>query len=57
MRTIKAKHHQEEVNRRDRQARRRQALAQQQSKLQVRLLPLASPVNKAHNPQQWQITG
>lgn len=35
MRSIKAKHHEEEVNRRDRKARRRQALAQQQSKLQV----------------------
>ena len=35
MRTIKAKHHEEEVNSRDRKARRRQALAQQQSKLQV----------------------
>lgn len=35
MRTIKAKHHEEEMNRRDRKARRRQALAQQQSKLQV----------------------
>lgn len=35
MRTIKAKHHEEEMNSRDRKARRRQALAQQQSKLQV----------------------
>lgn len=35
MRTIRAKHQEEEVNRRDRKARRRQALAQQQSKLQV----------------------
>ena len=33
--TIKAKHHEEELNRRDRKARRRQALAQQHSKLQV----------------------
>ena len=43
MRTIKAKHHEEEVNRRDRKARRRQALAQQQSKLQVLLLPTPLP--------------
>ena len=43
MRTIKAKHHEEEVNRRDRKARRRQALAQQQSKLQVLLLTTHLP--------------
>ena len=35
MRSIKAKHHEEEVNRRDRKARRRQALAQLQNRLQV----------------------
>ena len=48
MRTIKAKHHEEEANRRDRKARRRQALAQQQSKVQVLLMPTPLPFGPSY---------
>lgn len=52
MQTIKAKHQEEEVNRRDRKARRRQALAQHQTNLQVMLasLALVKPITAAYRP-------